>query len=1131
MNKAILLLVAVLYSLSIAAAVPVVTIMSPANTTYVASSIDFNVSLSEEGSSCRFVYDKTWFESSFRYRKPITITNTAEDLTNYQVAINITEALYNNKLLVGSWHFSEASGNRSVDLSGYGNDGICTNMPNLNCNRIAGKSGNGVMFDGENDYVYLSNPAALAISNTFTVELWLKALLNQADYFYPISHGHTSKEGWALQGNGSTGKITVIMNGGCSKTFSTSVSDNIWHHLVSVKNTTGTYLFMDGVLDGSCDGGGDVVNVTKWNVTIGNDKTTDKDRPFNGTMDEVRIYNRSLTAQEIADRYNAVKGRLDYADVRFSYYVSSSGSETQLNYWLENEKQVWLNVTSLPGNKETLVYMYYGNPSATSPSDVEKTFEFFDDFTGTTINTAKWNENDAGEYISQGNMIIITNGQGTWDSTTMFTDADFSFGNIELTFKIKPMCQRGTTYKETTMVGWKNKGTGNSYTDMPHAIYFTEQAGANTVSIYEDGIKKWSGGTFVCGTQYWGKIKLKSAGADYYISTDGANWNNLYTGTSSNEAPLKVGFTHYQGGDTYIDDFLIRKYASAEPSVAIGNEEQLIPMTKFNLTYFNHTASVGGGYHHVTFYCTDTGANIVNTVKRYFTVNPPFITVISPANATLGVSTIDFNLSLGEKANWCDISIDGVSRTNMTKLNSTYFTIIRTLPDGFHNVTFYCNDTNGMVDVTRRYFTINARYPMISYNPGTTLSGGPLNNVFINVSVIDNNIDKVGYSWNNVNYTVWDEIKGTDYWVYKTLAMNGTYSFYAWVNDTTGNMNITETRSVTKGQLCKGASIKVTAIDVASIERKVTVTVYNDGESDGLEIKSAYIYDNNGKKFSASGLPLYGFDRLKSKVVVFDDVEIINCNDFSKIEVTTNCKDISVSSKENCIDKKPDVRIEISNKAVAGDDIIVSIKNLGKESLSSKWVKVYVDDVEKECSQEFTIEPDNKADCRITHKCSGVVAFKVVGPQNQDETEIECGNAIKIETKICSDKKCSQELAIVNVGQSIYINAETDATVKGATMKTPGGDSRTVNLDSPVTLDAGPGRYEITIDLEKGELKDKKIISIEAVESAEGFLNLFNFVVLAIVVAVLIVVYIWFRKNEDEKIIGIISKKKMALKR
>ena len=107
----------------------------------------------------------------------------------------------------------------------------------------------------------------------------------------------------------------------------------------------------------------------------------------------------------------------------------------------------------------------------------------------------------------------------------------------------------------------------------------------------------------------------------------------------------------------------------------------------------------------------------------------------------------------------------------------------------------------------------------------STKSKGPLNNVFINVSVIDNNIDAVGYSWNNVNYTAWDEIKGTDYWVYKTLAMNGTYTYYTWVNDSTGNMNRTEVRSVTKGQLCRGASIKVTTVDVASNEKKVTVTV------------------------------------------------------------------------------------------------------------------------------------------------------------------------------------------------------------------------------------------------------------------------------------------------------------------
>jgi hypothetical protein len=64
-----------------------------------------------------------WWNTSFQYRKPINISNTVGDLTNYQVKINLTEAVYNSSNLVGSWHFNRDSGDRVVDSSGEGFDG------------------------------------------------------------------------------------------------------------------------------------------------------------------------------------------------------------------------------------------------------------------------------------------------------------------------------------------------------------------------------------------------------------------------------------------------------------------------------------------------------------------------------------------------------------------------------------------------------------------------------------------------------------------------------------------------------------------------------------------------------------------------------------------------------------------------------------------------------------------------------------------------------------------------------------------------------------------------------------------------------------------------------------------------
>ncbi|MBI3583168.1 MAG: DUF2341 domain-containing protein [Nitrospinae bacterium] len=270
------------------------------------------------------------------------------------------------------------------------------------------------------------------------------------------------------------------------------------------------------------------------------------------------------------------------ADIRFT-----NASGTLLSYWIESginttSTRIWVKVDSIPASPSTAtIYMYYGNSTASAVSNGDNVFEFFDDFTGTTINTAKWIETDsASNYITQNGQITIANGTGAWTTTGMFTQNNFARGNKEVWYKFKPVCTTGTTYRVTTMLGWKDTTAGVNYTGMPHAFYWYRTTTANTESfqVYENGTSRGdvAAGSpdFTCGTQYWGKVALKSTGADYYTSTDGTNWTLRYTGTALTTTPLKVGFTHYQGGTNYLDDVFIRQYASSEPSVgAPGTEE------------------------------------------------------------------------------------------------------------------------------------------------------------------------------------------------------------------------------------------------------------------------------------------------------------------------------------------------------------------------------------------------------------------------------------------------------------------------------------------------------------------------------------------------------------------------------
>ena len=93
----------------------------------------------------------SWWNSSFAFRTPITISNHSESLDDYQIALDMTEFDMNLTGLVGSWHFNDATGTKAKDSSGNENHGNLTNM--VSEDWVSGVEGTAMEFDGVNDYL------------------------------------------------------------------------------------------------------------------------------------------------------------------------------------------------------------------------------------------------------------------------------------------------------------------------------------------------------------------------------------------------------------------------------------------------------------------------------------------------------------------------------------------------------------------------------------------------------------------------------------------------------------------------------------------------------------------------------------------------------------------------------------------------------------------------------------------------------------------------------------------------------------------------------------------------------------------------------------------------------------------
>jgi hypothetical protein len=224
-------------------------------------------------------------------------------------------------------------------------------------------------FDGVDDYVRIPVSAGSSLDfagkDKITVVAWVKALSSvtaNADTF--IGQHNSFFMRWR-QGGGNNWGVGIY--NGTWRELSVPGALNTWTHLALVYDGSILKLYKDGVLAASLATSGNLVANFK-EINIGR-FPTDALQRFNGIIDEVRIYNRALSDAEIQALYQA-KARLDYGDIRFT---DSDGS-TLLNYWQEADGRFWVKVPSIPASSTKTIYVYYGNPSATSMSSVQNTF-------------------------------------------------------------------------------------------------------------------------------------------------------------------------------------------------------------------------------------------------------------------------------------------------------------------------------------------------------------------------------------------------------------------------------------------------------------------------------------------------------------------------------------------------------------------------------------------------------------------------------------------------------------------------------------------------------------------------------------------------------------------------------------
>src|SRR3989339_329190 len=221
-----------------------------------------------------------------------------------------------NNSLVGWWRMDAYNSTGIYDNSSYGNFAVFDGVSASNI--TTGIRGKGIEFDGSNDYVSINPTDNLILNQGGTISSWIKIAKLGSSYSNTIFMKGDSA-GWAdlhielFELTGTDQICLSLSNGssylGASCPKSSTLLENTWYHIAASWNSTTKCVFTNG-LQSECVQSTIMPENTLTNTVIQLGMTYNSNYPFNGSIDDVMIFNRALSTQEIQALYNAGSYRL-----------------------------------------------------------------------------------------------------------------------------------------------------------------------------------------------------------------------------------------------------------------------------------------------------------------------------------------------------------------------------------------------------------------------------------------------------------------------------------------------------------------------------------------------------------------------------------------------------------------------------------------------------------------------------------------------------------------------------------------------------------------------------------------------------------------------------------------------------
>ena len=192
------------------------------------------------------------------------------------------------------------SGTTWTDLSGNGNTGTLTNGPTY-----SSANGGSIVFDGVNDYVGAGNSISGLNGTAVTVSAWVRTnSIGGEQYLLDASTNGGSGNGLSIRIRANGSIRFWNYNATYNANSASILSANTWYYIAGTWDGTTSRVYINGLPDGTNTGDanflGSIYQIGHSNMLGGF---------FNGNISSVSIYNRALSAAEIYQNFNALRGR------------------------------------------------------------------------------------------------------------------------------------------------------------------------------------------------------------------------------------------------------------------------------------------------------------------------------------------------------------------------------------------------------------------------------------------------------------------------------------------------------------------------------------------------------------------------------------------------------------------------------------------------------------------------------------------------------------------------------------------------------------------------------------------------------------------------------------------------------